>query len=144
MMTDDRRARLDAYARFYETLTPERIGELSRHVAPDIYFRDPFNETRGIAAFERVLKKMFDDIAEPHFVIEHAALDGDVGYLNWRLRFRGKRRAAHEIVGVSELHFDAEGRIARHIDHWDVASQIYERVPLLGFVLRRIRRRLAA
>lgn len=143
MMTDQRRARLDAYARFYETLSPERISTLSRHVAPDVYFRDPFNETRGIAAYERVLKKMFDDIAEPHFEIEHAVLDGAIGYLNWRLGFRGKRAKVHEIVGVSELHFGADGRIARHIDHWDVASQLYERMPLLGFVLRRIRRRLA-
>jgi len=144
MMTDERRARLGAYARFCETLTPERIGALSRYVAPDIYFRDPFNETRGIAAYERVRKKMFDDIAEPAFEVEHAVLDGAIGYVNWRLGFRGRRGAAHEIVGVSELHFDAEGRIARHVDHWDVASQLYERVPLLGFVLRRIRRRLAA
>lgn len=143
-MPDDRRARLEAYARYYETLTPATIGELHRHVAPDFHFHDPFNETHGVVAYERVLSKMFDDVAAPRFEIEHAVLDGAIGYLKWRLFFLSRRGVAREIVGVSELHFDDEDRIARHVDHWDVASQLYEGVPILGFVLRRLRRRLAA
>lgn len=143
-MPDERRGRLDAYIRFYETLTPSRIGELRQLVAPDIYFRDPFNETHGVAAYERVLKKMFDDIDEPRFEIEHTVLDGAIGYLKWRLGYRDRRGVARDIVGVSQLHFDDEHRIVRHVDYWDAASQVYERLPVLGNVLRRIRRRIAA
>ena len=45
---------------------------------------------------------------------------------------------------MSELHFDEAGTLRAHIDHWDAAGQLYEKLPGIGWLLRRIRRRLAA
>jgi steroid delta-isomerase len=143
-MSDGMRASLDAYVRFYETLTPGTIGALQALVTPDVEFRDPFNDVKGVEAYARVLTKMFQDLDAPKFEVRHAVLDGAVGYLKWRLVFRGKRGRERSIVGMSELRFDESGRVARHTDYWDSASQFYERVPILGFVLRLIRRRIAA
>ena len=42
----------------------------------------------------------------------------------------------------SHLRFAADGRIAYHRDYWDAAEEVYEKVPLLGGLLRRIKRRL--
>jgi predicted ester cyclase len=144
MMRDDTRASLDAYIRFYETLTPQTVGELQSHVTPDVHFQDPFNGVQGVAAYERVLKKMFEDLDKPRFEVLHAVLDGSTGYLKWRLAFRGKRGRERTITGMSELHFDGHGRVASHVDYWDAAAQLYEHVPVLGFILRKIRQRLAA
>lgn len=47
------------------------------------------------------------------------------------------------IDGVSEVRFDSVGLITAHIDYWDAARQLYEKLPLLGGVLRMIRHRLA-
>jgi len=135
---------LEAYARYYETLTPETVADLHRLVSADIHFRDPFNDTRGAAAYERVLVKMFQDVMEPEFETLHTIVDGAIGYMKWRFAFRAKRGAAREVIGMTELHFDAQGRITKHIDFWDPASQLYEHVPILGFVLRKIREKVAA
>lgn len=143
-MRDDTRASLDAYIRFYETLTPQTVGELQSHVTPDVHFQDPFNDVQGVAAYERVLAKMFEDLDTPRFEVAHAVLDGSTGYLKWRLAFRGKRGRERTITGMSELHVDADGRVARHLDYWDAAAQVYEHLPVLGFVLRRIRQWIAA
>jgi hypothetical protein len=40
--------------------------------------------------------------------------------------------------------FAADGRIARHRDYWDVAEELYEKVPLLGGLMRLVKRRLRA
>ena len=143
-MRNDTRASLDAYIRFYETLTPQTVGELQSWVTPDVRFQDPFNDVRGVAAYARVLDKMFQDLDRPRFEVLHAVLDGSTGYLKWRLAFRGKRGRERSITGMSELHFDADGRVASHVDYWDTAAQLYEHLPVLGFILRKIRRRLAA
>jgi len=45
---------------------------------------------------------------------------------------------------MAEVTLDAGGRVLRHVDHWDPAAQIYEREPLLGGLMRYLRRRLAA
>ena len=47
------------------------------------------------------------------------------------------------LEGATELRFDDEGRIAAHIDHWDAAGQLYAKVPILGLLMARLRRRLS-
>jgi hypothetical protein len=45
---------------------------------------------------------------------------------------------------MSEVQFDEAGSVRAHIDHWDAAGQLYEKLPVIGWILRRIRARLAA
>ncbi len=133
------------YIGFLESLTPERTGELREFCAPDVRFRDPFNDVRGVDAYVRVLDDMFDKLADVRFSVSHHACDGAVCYLRWVLEYRTRANAARRTIhGVSELLYGADGLIAEHVDHWDAASQLYERIPVLGTVLRAIRRRIAA
>jgi steroid delta-isomerase len=135
----------EAYIRFYETMTPESLARLPDLATPEIHFVDPFNDVTGIEPMRRILAKMFADLAEPRFVVTHRAWDGDVCFLRWRFTARGKAGGAAWIIeGMSELHFAADGKVASHVDYWDSGRQFYEKLPLLGSVLRLIRRRLAA
>lgn len=135
---------LAAYARWYEAIAPERLDEARSLLAPDIRFKDPWNDVRGVDAFLRIHARMFAQVRHPRFAVLHIVQDGRVGYLRWRFDFSDKRgRRAFSVEGMTEIHLDAQDRIVQHIDHFDVAGQIYERVPVLGAVLRAIRRRLA-
>lgn len=134
---------LAAYARFYETLSPDSLGELRRLAAPGVRFKDPFNETRGIEALIRATTAVFR-FGTPRFEILDQAMGGRAGYLLWRYTVDVNAASPWTIDGMTELRFDAEGRVVEHIDHWDAAGQFYERLPLLGTILRLIRRRLHA
>lgn len=140
-MSEDRAA---AYIRFYETMTPESLARLPDLVTPDLHFADPFNDVRGIAAMQRILAKMFADLREPRFVVTHHAWDGELCFLRWRFTARSKSGDPWAIEGMSELRFAADGKVASHIDHWDAGKQFYEKLPLIGALLRLIRRRVAA
>jgi predicted SnoaL-like aldol condensation-catalyzing enzyme len=135
-----------AYVRFYESLTRDTVGELARHVADDIHFKDPFNDVRGRAAYERLLVRMFDAVPDIKFVVTHRAVAGDVCFIRWRSVGTLPRlgSAPWVIEGASELRFSDDGRVREHIDHWDAAAQFYERLPIVGPILRFIRRRVAA
>ena len=132
-----------AYVAFLEALTPESLPGLKDFCAPEVAFRDPFNDVAGIDALEAVFRKMFEDVAEPHFKVKDYALSGRTAYLCWDFTFRARGRA-WSIDGMSEVTFDDEGKVLRHIDHWDAASQFYETVPFLGTLIRLIKRRLTA
>lgn len=41
----------------------------------------------------------------------------------------------------SHLHWDAEGRTVMHRDYWDAAEELYEKLPLLGGLMRWLKRR---
>lgn len=134
---------LAAYARFYETLAPDTLGELTRLVAPEVRFKDPFNDVRGIEALLRATGAMFR-YGTPRFEILDRALSERAGYLLWRYTVDARAARPWIIDGMTELRFDAEGRVIEHIDHWDAAEQFYERLPLLGAILRLIKRRMHA
>ena len=59
---------VDAYIRFYETMTPESLARLPELVTPDVHFVDPFNDITGVAPLRRILARMFEDLREPRFV----------------------------------------------------------------------------
>lgn len=135
---------LDRYAQFWESLTPESLPSLAALADPDIRFKDPFNDVRGIDRTIAVMGLMFQHGAPRFVVIDRAMGQSDRGYLRWRCTIAPERGAPTVLEGMSEVRFDAAGRAIEHIDHWDAAEQLYERVPVLGAVLRRIKRRFQA
>lgn len=132
-----------AYIRFFETLTPKTLAGLDALVAADIRFRDPFNDIVGAAAMRRVFEDMFARFDEARFVVTDRADSADRCYIRWRFTARDRGRE-WTIDGVSEIAADGGGRIVSHVDHWDAASQVYEKLPLVGALVRAIRRRAAA
>jgi steroid Delta-isomerase len=137
--------RIAAYARYHETLTPETVGELDQICAPDIRFVDPFNDLRGRAALRGIYEHMFAVLDDPRFVIEDTAVSGRTAYFKWvfSARTRGLGSMAIHLVGMTEARFDSAGMVVGHIDHWDAASQIYGRLPMIGGAFRWLNRRFA-
>ena len=135
---------IEAYVAFFEELTPGSLDLLETLCTPDVRFRDPFNDVRGLAAMRRVFEKMFEDVREPRFVVTDRAVSGQVCYLRWEFTFLQPRGGAPwRILGMTEVHFDESGRVAAHLDHWDSGSQLYARLPVLGTMVRWVRRRLS-
>ena len=132
------------YASYFERVAPGNLGELRDLCAVDVHFRDPFNDVRGQDQIVRIFAKMFEDLDEPKFEVVDNASSGSNSYMRWVMRFKSKKNGKSFLIeGMTEVHFDQFGKVVAHLDHWDAASQLYEHVPLLGGVLRIIRRRLA-
>ena len=135
------------YVRYLEALDRESVDQLDRYVSEDVHFRDPFNDSRGIARMRAILTDMFDSVESPRFEVTDHVCGDTYCYLDWRLSgtLRALPRAGQwSVEGVSRVRFDSSGRVAEHIDFWDAASGLYESLPILGRVLRVIRRRIAA
>lgn len=131
------------YVAFYETLTPESVSQLALHVTSDVYFRDPFNEVRSVEQYCLILSDMFRRCQGPKFTVEETVVDGSKAFLRWRFLFGSDPRNVRQIVGASEILINEAGLVVSHIDYWDTA-QVYESIPLLGWVLSAIRRSLKA
>ncbi|NMG28784.1 nuclear transport factor 2 family protein [Aromatoleum evansii] len=130
-------------ADFYATLTPESLARLADFYAPSARFVDPFNDVTGVDAIARIFRHMFAVVDAPCFEVTSCLAHDREAMLAWTFRF-GAAFARREILGVTHLRFDAEGRVVEHIDHWDPARQLYEHIPVVGAVLRALRRRLSA
>lgn len=140
---DERVARAVAV---FEGLTRENLAALSGLYAANAYFRDPFNEVRGRPVIEKIFDDMFVRLADCRFEFLDAACDEGGALLTWDMhfRFRGYRPDAPQVIhGATHLKFDGDGRIAYHRDYWDAADELYAKLPLIGPVMRYLKRRMA-
>lgn len=135
-------ANLARVVQFFETLTPESAQQFAQVYADDAYFKDPFNEVRGLDAISRIFCHMFTQVESPRFVVTTNLSQGDNAFITWDFLFRMKRFSTREqcIHGASHLRFDANGRINFHRDYWDAAEELYEKLPLLGGFMRVLKR----
>ena len=138
---------LDALIRFYHDLSSESVARFPEFYADDAWFKDPFNEVRGVAATQRIFTRMFRQVAEPRFVITEKVVDAGGAMLVWEFYFRVRlwgRGEAQVMRGVSHLRFNASGKVIYHRDYWDTAEELYMKLPALGTLMRGLKRALAA
>ncbi len=131
---------------FWEGLAPESLAGLDAVYLPEAYFRDPFNEVRGVEALRGILEHMYATLEEPRFAIAETILEGDRAVLIWDFDFRiraWKPEATQRIHGLSVVRFAADGRVAWHRDYWDAAGELYAKLPLVGPLMRFLARKMA-
>lgn len=88
---------------------------------------------------------MFETLDGPRFRILDVLVQDRQAFISWDFEFRLRGQAAQRrIHGSSHLRFGADGRVAYHRDYWDAGEQLYEQIPLLGGLLRLIKKRLRA
>ena len=132
----------ELYIRLFEELSIEQLEGIEDFVSVDIKFKDPFNELSGLDAFRRLLVKTLNEVKGLKFEVTHRAWTEDILFLRWS--FQGEVRGLNywKVEGMSEINFDERGLVCRHVDHWDAAGQFYEKLPLIGTIIRIIRSRL--
>jgi ketosteroid isomerase-like protein len=141
MKTSDPRAQ--RVIEVFEHLQPADVAQLGRLYTDDARFKDPFNSVQGLPAIQRIFGHMFVALHNPRFEIIDVLVQGDQCFLSWDFVFKMKRfrRNEQRVHGSSHLRFAPDGRIAVHRDYWDAAEELYEKLPVLGSLMRWLKRR---
>lgn len=146
---------------WYRNLSRGSLARISEFYTEDAFFKDPFNEFRSRDMIVLVFEHMFDTLENPRFVITDVisnsitnnitntgtnALTGSgpdkqKTFLIWDMEFSLQGKAM-KIHGCSHLVFASDGRVEYHRDYWDAAEELYEKLPLLGWLMKRLKRKL--
>lgn len=136
-----REMNVKTYVDFYEAPTPERISELAETLSKDVHFIDPFNNVKGQDKVIAILEKMFVDVQNPRFDILDIIWSDQICFLRWDFFCHQKMIGNWSFRGMSELHFDEEGKISAHYDYWDSGLHFYAKLPVIGAIIRTIIKR---
>jgi hypothetical protein len=140
----DKRQTTQKLATFFETLSPQSVTQLNTVYHAQATFKDPFNEVQGLPEIERIFRHMYVALEQPHFVVTGQVVDGSQAFLTWEFRFRFKRfdtTTLQAVRGASHVVFNEQGLVTMHRDYWDAAEELYEKLPVLGGVMRWLKKR---
>ena len=137
---------VDRVVAFFEGLQPADLARLGELYGPQSRFKDPFNDVTGLPAIRAIFEHMFANLHAPRFVVTERLTQGAQAMLVWEFHFRFKTVRPTEwqcIRGASHLRFDAHGLVTLHRDYWDAAEELYEKLPVVGGLVRWLKRRAA-
>ena len=77
--------------------------------------------------------------------IDDVSRSGSNYYVRWTMEFAAPALSGCELVhsvGISQIRFNPDGKVAFHQDFWDSGKNFYAHLPVVGGVIGLIRRRL--
>lgn len=136
----------EAYASFYEKLSPSFTEkEYALFFDESSQFEDPFQKVTGIKAIQNIFVDMYTKLHAPRFVIDEFVCSGEVAYIKWQFFYAmNSKEETRSFTGVSRVTFSTKGKVLTHTDYWDAAQHVYEKIPILGSLMRVIKRKLHA
>ena len=140
-------AAVERIVALFESFGPRDVQRLGAIYCEDALFKDPFNEVQGLPAIQDIYRRMFASLHQPRFAITCCTVEGRDCWLAWEFQFRFRsmlHRRTQTVRGASHLSLHTDGRIAVHRDYWDAADEVYEKLPLLGVLMRWLKRRAGA
>jgi limonene-1,2-epoxide hydrolase len=140
--TDEENEAISRFTAFYAVFSADVIKKGVRNLyAENAYFRDVYKTVQGRDSIEAYFLKSAETIHECTFDIQDIAVHEGNYYFRWIMHLTTKRWKDQPItaVGMSHVRFDKEGMVIFHQDYWD-SSIIYEKVPIMGSVIRWIKR----
>lgn len=134
---------LQNFIRVYSELGTDNLDTLNSIYHPQLVFIDPLHKVEGPERLIESFKASYSNIICCEFIIDNAFESGGQAAVYWQMRFCHRRLNSQEeirITGHSHL-LEQDGLIVYHRDYLDVGAMIYEHVPLLGALVKGLKKR---
>ena len=120
-------------------------GNTSQAYAENAYLDDTLVTHYGPEEIKNYFMATAETMTSFDLKILDTARSGPDHYIRWEMIFAAPKLSGGEpihSVGVSQVRFDADGKVAFHQDFWDSGKHIYGQIPVVGGLISLIRNRL--
>lgn len=127
----------------FQALRHDNVARLAEIYADDAVFEDPLHRVEGLAALTAYFERMYEGVESINFEFGEVLESSGQAMLTWTMHMTHRRLRPGETLalpGASHIRFGK--RVHYHRDYFDAGALLYERLPLLGGVVRAIRRRV--
>lgn len=140
-----RAALINDFKDFYRRPHLPGLESIDRIYTQDVEFRDPVHTINGRLALKNYQRNLYESAREVSFSYLDEQVSEHTATITWVMRFRHhklKRGKPIDVKGMTLIHFT--DRVYYHEDFYDLGAMLYQHVPVLGWLIRHINRRLAA
>lgn len=135
-------ATLDRFRELFNELDAGNLNKLASVYSENVRFEDPFSSVDGLDQLNHYFAGAYGNVLSCHFEFGEPVVNGENVGISWVMHLRHKRiRRGREILvdGMSRLVI-RDGKVTRHRDYFDIGQLLYENLPLLGPIIRWIRK----
>lgn len=110
----------------------------------DVHFADPVEEIRGRGDMKKYYAHMYQNVKEVKFDFREMVTQGDTVVGVWVMTLRTdslNEGKAFQLEGNSLIRFK-DGKAIYHRDYFDMGAMVYERIPVIGWMVRKVKSKL--
>ncbi|QKJ86266.1 nuclear transport factor 2 family protein [Paramixta manurensis] len=137
---------IEKFVQYYAGLDTQSPSALDCLYDTDAILIDPFGAYHGLAAIQRYFTHLLASVAYCRFSIDPPFCDGSRFAMTWTMHWSHPKIAGGEALSlpgcsVAEIRDDL---IIRQRDYYDAGEMLYEHLPLLGWAVRSVKKRVSA
>jgi len=136
---------IDEFKRTYLALNKDNLDLLDTLYCDNTTFIDPFNQVESLTNLKKYFSELYENVQSISFDFIDESSNTNDHYITWKMRLaHPKLNSGSEFIvdGATHLKSDESNKISYHRDYFDGASMIYERVPVIGKIIKLIKSRL--
>ncbi|MDY4379805.1 nuclear transport factor 2 family protein [Pectobacterium brasiliense] len=135
---------INRFVDYYAELDTQQPSVLAAIYHPDASLIDPFGEHEGLVAIQRYFTHLLANVEQCRFSIDPSLSSGHRFAVTWIMHWAHPRVAGGDALtlqGCSIVDIQ-DDLIIRQRDYYDAGEMIYEHLPLLGWAVRGVKRRV--
>ncbi len=136
---------LGIFLETFQQLDGDNLDLLRRIYAPTITFIDPIHTVEGIEKLMDYYAQLYLNAISLDFSFKNKMHAGNAAYVQWSLLIAHPKLKHGKIIavpGTSYLQFGQGDLVELHRDYFDLGAMLYEQIPVLGYLVKSIKRRL--
>jgi hypothetical protein len=129
----------------YQQLSVENLACLKSVYHPDVEFQDPLHELSGFASLAGYFDDLYENVSSCRFVINQVMYKDNNAAIYWTMTYQHKKLnggKSIEVQGHSLLKGQGN-KVIYHRDYLDVGQMLYEHIPVLGGIIRWLKKRIS-
>ncbi len=108
--------------------------------APNIHFNDTIHTITTAESLASYMKLTGDRVSSIVIDIDDIAIKGSDAYARWTMRYQLKNnKPMVESIGMTHFRFNQQGQLVLHQDYWDGVEGFYRTIPVVGFLVNKVR-----
>lgn len=128
----------------YQKLSADNLDLLAQVYSDDIVFTDPAHRLEGLDQLRAYFANLYANVNHIDFEFGDTDMFEGKGYIKWKMTLIHPRLNSGNTVVVDGLTYvEFSEKITFHKDYFDLGSMVYENIPVVGGVVRYIKRQLS-
>ncbi|WP_163834628.1 nuclear transport factor 2 family protein [Spartinivicinus ruber] len=135
---------LTAFKGRYLLLNRDNLNQLSTMYTEDVVFIDPVNKFTSLTSLQNYFEALYQNLTSCTFKFEEETYINSQGIatIPWQLTYshlKLNRNQPIQLSGISLIKFLDNGKAFYHRDYFDLGSMLYEHIPVLGYLVKKLK-----